>query len=216
MNEKIIKILQEKPLTVPKILFQNYKRLNISEEELIILIYLINIENKIIYNPDILSKELNLDKFKVMQLLNNLCEKNIISLKVEKNEKGALEEYIYLDVFYQKLFNIIIDTKEERQENSKDVFSIFESELGRTLSAMECEIIKGWLNDNISTEILIEALKEAVYNDAKSLKYIDRILYSWKQKGIKTKEDIIKDKINYRNSKKTKEPVFDYNWLEDD
>lgn len=216
MNEKIIKILQEKPLTVPKILFQNYKRLNISEEELIVLIYLINIEDRITYNPDTLSKELNLDKFKVMQLLNNLCEKNIISLKVEKNEKGALEEYIYLDIFYQKLFNIIIEEKEEYKTESTDIFSIFESEFGRTLSAMECEIIKGWLNDNINTEILTEALKEAVYNDAKSLKYIDRILYSWKQKGIKNKEDIIKDKINYRNSKKMKEPVFDYNWLEED
>jgi len=216
MNEKIIKILQEKPLTVPKILFQNYKRLNISEEELIVLIYLINIEDRITYNPDTLSKELNLDKFKVMQLLNNLCEKNIILLKVEKNEKGALEEYIYLDIFYQKLFNIIIEEKEEYKTESTDIFSIFESEFGRTLSAMECEIIKGWLNDNINTEILTEALKEAVYNDAKSLKYIDRILYSWKQKGIKNKEDIIKDKINYRNSKKMKEPVFDYNWLEED
>ena len=65
------------------------------------------------------------------------------------------------------------------------------------------------------TEIIKEALKEAVYNDVKSLKYIDRILYTWKQKGIKTKEDIIKDKRNFRNSKKTKE-VFDYNWLEED
>ena len=216
MNEKIIKILQAKPLFVPKILFQNYKKLNITEEELIILIYLINIENKITYNPDVLSRELNLDKFKVMQLLNNLCEKNIITLKVEKNQIGSLEEYIYMDIFYQRLLNIIIDTKEERREDSKDVFSIFESELGRPLSPIECEIIKGWLNDNISTEILIEALKEAVYNDAKSLKYIDRIIYSWKQKGIKTKDDIIKDKINYRNSKKNKEPVFDYNWLEED
>ena len=80
---------------------------------------------------------------------------------------------------------------------------------------MECEIIKGWLNDNISEILLKEALKEAVYNDAKSLKYIDRILYTWKQKGLKTKEDIIKDKRNFRNSKKTKE-VFDYNWLEED
>lgn len=216
MNDKIINLLQEKPLTVPKILFQNYKRLNISEEELIILICLINIDNKIVYNPDTLSKELNIDKFKVMQLLNNLCEKNIISIKTEKNEQKTLEDYIYLDLFYQKLFNIIIEHKDEQKEDSKDVFSIFEEELGRTLSAIECEIIKGWINDNLSTEILIEALKEAVYNDAKNLKYIDRILYSWKQKGIKTKEDVIKDKINYRNSKKNKEPVFDYNWLEDD
>ena len=64
MNDKIIKLLKEKPLTVPKILFQNYKRLNITEEELIILIYLINIENKIIYNPDILAKELTKMEFK--------------------------------------------------------------------------------------------------------------------------------------------------------
>jgi DNA replication protein len=216
MNDDIIKILKEKPLTIPKILFQNYKKMNITEEELIILIYLMNIDNKIVYNPDTLSKELNLDKFKVMQLLNNLCEKNIISIKVEKNETSKVEEYIYLDLLYTKLFNNIIDKKEEKQIDSTDVFTIFETELGRTLSAMECEIIKGWLNDNISKEILIEALKEAVYNDAKSLKYIDRILYSWRQKGIKTKEDVIKDKINYRNSKQQQVQVFDYNWLEDD
>lgn len=215
MNDKIINLLKEKPLTVPKILFQSYKKLNITEEELIIIIYLINIDNKITYNPDILSKELNLDKFKCMQLLNNLSEKNLISIKIEKNTEGKSEEYIYLDLLYQKLFNILIDNKEEPKD-PKDIFSIFESELGRTLSAMECEIIKGWLNDNISTEILTEALKEAVYNDAKSLKYIDRVLYNWKEKGIKTKEDIIKDKINYRNSKKNKEPVFDYNWLEEE
>ncbi len=217
MNDQIIKLIKDKPLIVPKILFQNYKKLNILEEELIILIYLINMESKIIYNPDTLSKELNIDKFKCMQLLNNLCEKNIIAIKVEKNKNGELEEYIYLDSLYQKLFNALIDNKEEQKIDSKDIFSVFEQELGRTLSAMECEIMKGWLNDNISPEILTEALKEAVYNDAKSLKYIDRILYSWKEKGIKTKEDVIKDKIQYRNSKKSKkEPVFDYNWLEDD
>ena len=119
-------------------------------------------------------------------------------------------------MLYNKLFNIIIDKKEEEKEvDTKDIFSLFESELGRTLSAMECEIIKGWLNDKTEEVLLKEALKEAVYNDAKSLKYIDRILYTWKQKGIKTKEDIIKDKRNFRNSKKPKE-VFDYNWLEED
>jgi len=216
MNEKIIEIIKEKPLTIPKILFKNYKNLNITEEELIILILLLNKEDKIINNPNTIATYLNMDKFKVMQILNNLCEKSIISIKVEKNELNKTEEYIYLDLLYQKLFNLIIEVKEEIKEPSKDIFTIFESELGRTLSAMECEIIKGWLNDNLSSEILIEALKEAVYNDAKSLKYIDRILYSWKSKGLKTKEDVMKDKINYRKSKQTKEPVFDYNWLEDE
>ena len=215
MDENIINLLKEKPLYIPKILFKNYKLLNLTEEELIILIYLLNIDTKIVYNPKVIAEELNQDKYKIMQLLNNLNEKNIITIKTEKNELNKTEEYIYLDTIYTKLFNIIIDKKEETNIDNTDIFSLFESELGRTLSAMECEIIKGWLNDNISEVLLKEALKEAVYNDAKSLKYIDRILYTWKQKGIKTKEDIIKDKRNFRNSKKTKE-VFDYNWLEED
>lgn len=216
MNDKIINLLKDKPIYVPRLLFNNYNKLNINTEELIVLIYLLNIDTKIIYNPKLISEELNQDKFKIMQILNSLNEKNIISIKTEKNDLNKKEEYIYLDLLYNKLFNIIIDKKEEEKEvDTKDIFSLFESELGRTLSAMECEIIKGWLNDNTEEVLLKEALKEAVYNDAKSLKYIDRILYTWKQKGIKTKEDIIKDKRNFRNSKKPKE-VFDYNWLEED
>ena len=216
MNENVINLLKDKPIYIPKLLFNNYSKLNITEEELIILIYLLNIDTKIIYNPKLISEELNQDKFKIMQVLNSLNEKNIISIKTEKNDLNKKEEYIYLDLLYNKLFNIIIDKNEEEKEvDTKDIFSLFESELGRTLSAMECEIIKGWLNDNIEEVLLKEALKEAVDNDAKSLKYIDRILYTWKQKGIKTKEDIIKDKRNFRNSKKAKE-VFDYNWLEEE
>ena len=218
MEEKIVSLLASKPLIVPRILFQNYKKINITEEELIILICLINIGEKIPYNPESISKELGMDKFKCMQMISSLEEKNIISIKVEPNAKNELEEYIYLDLMYQKLFNKIIDSNEpkENKEESKDIFTVFETELGRTLSGMECEIIKGWLNDNISPELLKEALKEAVYNDVKNLKYIDRIIYSWKEKGIKTKEDVMKNKINYRKSQKSKSPVFDYNWLEDE
>ena len=42
MNEVVINILKESPLTIPKILLRTYKKLNISEEELLVLICLIN------------------------------------------------------------------------------------------------------------------------------------------------------------------------------
>jgi len=42
MTEKIIKILKSGTLTVPKLLITHYKELNITDKELIILIYLIN------------------------------------------------------------------------------------------------------------------------------------------------------------------------------
>ena len=216
MNNKVIDILKEKPIVIPKILFTNYKKLNITEEELIILIYIVNLGEKIVYNPEIFVHNLDLDKYKVMQLLNNLFEKNIINIKVEKNEKGLSEEYIYVDALYNKLFNLILEEKEETKTIDTDLFTLFETELGRTLSPMECEIIKEWISSDYTEELIKEALKESIYNNVRNLKYIDRILYTWKSKGITTKEDIIKDKKNYRKPVKAMTDVFDYNWLEED
>ena len=216
MNNNVIDMLKERPIVIPKILFKNYKKLNITEEELIILIDIINLGDKIVYDPNIFINDLDMDKYKVMQNLNNLSEKNLITIKVSKNDLGLSEEYIYVDVLYNKLFNLLLDSKVEKRSVNTDLFSLFESELGRTISPMECEIIKEWLNDNYSEELIKEALKEAIYNNVRSLKYIDRILYTCKTKGIKTKEDIINDKRKYRKTVATVADVFDYNWLEEE
>ena len=218
MDDKILSLMMNKPIVIPRIIFNNYKRLNITEEELIVLIFIIDLGNKIVYNPDIFVKELNIEKYKVMEILNNLSEKKIITISVEKNSSNnKREEYISLELLYSKILNLFKETKTKSIDTS-DIFSVFEKEFGRTLSTMEYEIIKGWINDEkFSYEIIVEALKEATYNNVNSLSYIERILYDWSKKGIKTKEDVIKDKSNFRNNrKKTNKEIFDYNWLEDE
>ena len=218
MNEVVLNILKEKPIIIPKILLRHYKKINITEEELIVLICLIGIGDKVPYNPSIFEHELGMDKFKGMELLNNLSEKGIINIKVENNKSGKKQEYIYLEFLYLKLINIVLDETEETETgNSKnnDIFSLFEQELGRTISSMEIEIIKEWL-DSYEEELIKEALKEAIYNDVRNLKYIDKILYNWRLKGIKNKNDVLKSKKSYRKNAKQVEPIYDYNWLEDD
>ena len=218
MDDKILSLMMNKPIVIPRIIFNNYKRLNITEEELIVLIFIIDLGNKIVYNPDIFVKELNIEKYKVREILNNLSEKKIITISVEKNSSNnKREEYISLELLYSKILNLFKETKTKSIDTS-DIFSVFEKEFGRTLSPMEYEIIKGWINDEkFSYEIIVEALKEATYNNVNSLSYIERILYDWSKKGIKTKEDVIKDKSNFRNNrKKTNKEIFDYNWLEDE
>ena len=215
MEENIIKILQQRPIVIPRLLFNNYKQLNITEEELIILIYIMDEGDKVIYNPDIFVKELGLDKFKAMELINNLVEKGIINITVEQNKNKKSEEYINIDLLYNKLLNNIIEIKEP-EIISTNIFSIFENEFGRPISPMEYEIIKGWINDKFSEEIIKEALREAVYNNVSNLRYIDKILYEWKKQGYKNKEDIIKDKVNRKKKKTETVEVFDYNWLDDE
>lgn len=215
MEENLINIIKQRPIIIPRMLFNNYKKLNITEEELIILIYIMDKGDKLIYNPEIFVNELGFDKYKAMEIINSLVEKSIISISLEKNDKSKSEEYINIDTLYNKLFNNIIEL-EEKEEDNTDIFSKFESEFGRPLSPMEFEIIKGWINDKFSDELITEALKEAVYNNVNNLRYIDKILYEWKKKGYKNKEDVVKSKANYKKNKNKNLEVFDYNWLDDE
>lgn len=220
--EEFEKLLKDKPIVLPRFLFNYYQRLGITAEELIILIFVVDMGDKIIYNPEIIANELNLDKYKVMEILNNLNEKKILSITVEKNSSGKSEEYISLDLMYKKIMNLIVCKNNDDKTNTlttidnADIFSVFESEFGRPISSMECEIIKGWVDDKFSYELILEALKEAVYNGVTSLRYIEKILYDWRKKGYKTKSDIMEAKNKYRESKKETKDVFYYDWLNDD
>lgn len=216
--EEVEKLLREKPIILPRYLFNCYLRLGITAEELIILIFIIDKGDKIVYNPDIIATPLGMDKYKVMEILNSLSEKMIISITMEKDASGKSEEYISLDLLYKKIMGIILDKKENNtlDIDNSDIYSIIEKEFGRTISPMECQIIKGWIDDNFTHELIMEALKEAIYNGVTSLKYIEKILYSWRKKGYKNKEDVMKAKTIERENKKKEEDVFFYDWLNDD
>ena len=210
-------ILKEKPIVLPRYLFNYYLRLGITAEELIILIFVIDEGDKVIYDPSSIGESLGMDKYKVMELLNNLSEKKIISIIVEKNSDGKSAEYISLDLLYSKIMSLVIDKKDEDKTlDNSDIYSVFESEFGRTISPMECQVINGWIEDNFSHELIMEALKEAIYNGANSLRYIETVLYTWRKKGYKTKRDVMAAKEKMRESKKEDREVFYYDWLNDD
>lgn len=214
MDNNILKILQDSPIVVPRILFNNYRKLNINEEELIIIMLIISFGNKIQYNPDVFVEELNIDRHKVMTIISSLIEKNILSLELIKNGRKT-EEYISLSLLYDKLLNVVKDTSEEEVRIDNSIFSIFENELGRLLSPMQMEQIKEWVTTYKNEELIIAALKEAVLNGISNFNYIDAILNEWSKKGYRNKDDVIKDKSNYRKKKSNIE-VFDTDWLNDE
>ena len=215
--EGLENVLRMKPIVLPRFLFNYYLRLGITAEELIILIFVIDEGDKVVYDPESISNSLGMDKYKVMELLNSLNEKKIISITVEKNSDGKSAEFISLDLLYSKIMGLIVDKKNENKNlDNSDLFSVFESEFGRTISPMECQVIKGWVDDNFSHELILEALKEAIYTGANSLRYIETVLYTWRKKGYKTKQDVIASKDKMRESKKEEKEVFYYDWLNDD
>ena len=202
MTSKIIDMLKKGDFRVPKLLLTNYKKLKITEKELVVLIYLIN-DNE--FDPDRLSKDLGMKMTDILDILDRLSKKDI--LKIETTAGKIYEEHINLDELYNKLALLIINEEEVVSETT--IYDKFEKEFARTLSPMEYEIIGAWLDNNYEEEIIEEALKEAIYNGVTNLKYIDKILSEWRKKGINKKSD-----IKIKNTKKpAKKEVFEYDWL---
>ena len=213
MNNKVISLLKDKNYVLPQYLLKNYKNIGLNSEELIFLIYLINLEKPIVCDYNIFSEDVNMKVPEILTLINNLKEKNIIEIELKKNKEGKLEEYINMDLFFNKLFMTIIDSKEEK--NDSNIYSIFEKELARPLSPIEYELINGWLECNYKEEIILAELKEAVFNGVNNFRYIDKILFEWNKKGIDSLEKVEKNKKEFKKEENNIE-VPDYDWLNDE
>lgn len=215
MNQ-LIDVLKNKNYLIPKPLIFNYKKMNINDSEFIVLIYLINQDN-LVYNPKQISCDLDIEVNNVLEIINALSEKNILKIEL-KNSNNIRSEVINLDLLFEKLaFSL---TEKSDKNNSEDnIYNLFENEFGRTLSPMEYEIINSWINNDYSEEIIKLALMEATYNGVSNLRYIDKIIYEWGKKGIKTKEDVLNNRKQFKNNKsdqKTNTKLFDYDWLNDE
>lgn len=205
MTGKILELLKHGHILIPMALLQNYKKLKLTDKELIILIYLLGTNE---FNPEKISKDLNIKHLDVLKLIDDLTNKDILKISVKSGK--VCEEYIDLDEMYNKLAMNIINDKKEMPKTT--IYDKFEKEFGRTLSPMEYEIIGAWLDDNYNENLIELALKEAIYNGVSNLRYIDKILSQWRKKGIKTENDIKKEREK-REKQNPKKEVFDYDWL---
>ena len=217
MKQQYLKdLLEEKNIVVPLIYFKHYKELKISLEELLFLMYLKTLGTKINFNPSKMALDLGLDTKDMFKLVSNLTDKKLLVIETYKNEKGIMEENLDISLFYEKVISLISNDLEKVETVIDDnVFILIEKEFGRTLSPSEVEFIKAWAN-NFDNGVIIEAVKEATLNGVSSVRYIDKILYEWDRKGIKSVNDV-KHFLN-KKSKELKEPVevFDYDWFEDE
>lgn len=215
MMTKMVNLLKNNTMNIPRVLLCHYKNLKLTETELIVLIYILN-EKSSFFNPKEISSNLGFSLPEILEIIDSLSTKDFIQIELKKIN-NVREEFFNLDNLYNKLAYIMINDEEldYNDKSESNVFDIFEKELGRSLSPMEYEIINGWLDIPFSDVLIIEALKEATYNGVSNLRYIDKILYEWKKKGIKSKEDIEKNRSQFQDRKVESKPLFDYDWLND-
>ena len=208
MNNKLIEnlVTVNKNLIIPDYIIKYYSKLNLEGLSFILMIYFINQKENITFDINKISKDLNLEQSVVLGLINELNEKNYISIEMIK-KNGIIEEFISVELFYNKICSLLIESKDENENN--DIYSMFEQEFGGVLSPMEYQTINGWLENKIPVDLITAALKESVLSGVNNLRYIDKILFEWNKKGYKKVKKDNKDDDYI-------EEIFDYDWINDD
>lgn len=202
-------ILTAKNYVINSYFLKEVLKKNLNLNEMLLLMYFVNSEIKTLDIP-VIQKEIFLSQKDILEAFNTLVLKNIIELKVHTDNAGKIEEKVSLDNFYLGMSEKInAEIKEEKKEN---IYEVFQRELERSLTPMEYEIINAWLDNNASEELILGALKEAVYNGVRSFRYIDKIIYEWSKKGFKTMNDVNNHLANKIKVTKQEE-LFDYDWL---
>ena len=191
------KIFESKDFVINSNIVKSISTIDITLDEFLLVLYFINISCYL--DTENIKDKLGFDDEKTYNTFSSLLNKKYIEIEVTNNNSGVLEK-VKLEPLYDRLaLNKKIET------NETDLYSLFERELGRTLSSFEYELINKWIEDGVSENTIKEALKEAILNNVRSFKYIDKIIYDWTKNGTKKRA----------KEEGKLEDMFEYDWLDD-
>ncbi|EOA7249378.1 DnaD domain-containing protein, partial [Enterococcus faecalis] len=114
----------------------------------------------------------NWDDYQVNdQQVSNNRPTSVQQLSTYKNEKNEKNEK-----------NVVV------VEEQQSVFQLYQSIFGM-LNSVTTQNLEYWCND-LSTELVSEALKISAKSNARNFKYTESILRNWEQEGVKTLDDV--------------------------
>ena len=90
--------------------------------------------------------------------------------------------------------------EDEEDAHTKNPFRFFEQNGFGTISPYIAEKISMWIDD-LSEELVLEAMKIAVENGARSWNYVETILRDWASKKLTTLEQVRAERIAYQQRK---------------
>nr|ABK63794.1 nuclease [Geobacillus phage GBSV1] len=96
------------------------------------------------------------------------------------------------------------DNKDRPKTNSLNAFRFYEENFQPTLSSVDIEILNYWL-DRFPEEIVLCAMRKALEQNVRSIKYIDRILANWEMQKVQTLEDVARLDRQYELEKQARQ-----------
>lgn len=184
--------------TVSSLLLAHFHELGITNDEFLVYLELKSFYDAGNHFPDMptIAQRLRLSSTQVYQIIHRMIQKKILTIDTTQDKQGRSQDQYDFALMYRKLATYLSQqnrqvVEQKSSDQRQALFEQIETEFGRPLSPIEYETIAAWLDqDHYQADVVGLALREAVLNQAYSLKYMDRILLSWERKHLTTKQQI--------------------------
>lgn len=196
---------------IPSALLQHYRTLRLSDVEVLLLMQLLTFRQaEQIEFPTLeqLQVRTGLSAEGIGKSMQKLMKEGFIRIDSSADLQSSVQfERYNLSGLYRKLAECMIAVRNHQSHSDihdddidlfgvampsteRNLFTIFEKEFGRPLSPMEYETIAGWVDqDRYQEDLILLALKEAVFAGKVHFRYIDRILLEWSRNRVRNAQD---------------------------
>ena len=179
-------------LVLPSDLLLHYNQLFSSSDDFLVwqFFYLQNTTALGELSPSQIAEKISKNVTEVNQAISRLTEKGLLQYRtIELN--GEIEVIFDATLALERLDQLFEKQAPNQVQSApndlKSLVDTFQQELGRLLSPFEIEDLeKSLKEDGTSSDLIKEALREAVLNGKPNWKYIQAILRNWRHEGIKS------------------------------
>ena len=204
------------------LLLENYKKLKLDEQELATIFmidHLISQGNPFV-TQDLLSLKMSLDVKSIDKILAALLTKGYIAYETKDNRTITTLDPLKKILFREYNLSVVKETKAEEkknvQEELENIYAAFDKLLGRQLSPVEISKIREWVDYGFSDEQIINALKEALAKNKKSLRSVDKILLSWSNRDDMEKYGVATNREDWDKNLEETIRIAKTPWLDND
>lgn len=207
-------MIRNEALDFRYLLLEYYKSLRISENDLVVLLFIdhLIIKGTDFVTPDLLNLQTQIEQKAIDEAMVRLVNKGLIEYTTRNGKmitslnplRDKLRQLFLLDYEQEKETS----ANEQYTNEIEEIFVFISSKFGRSLSPIELQTIKQWFEYGYSKQMIIDAIEQSISKKRYSLKSIDKRLLKlstavdYKDEGIS-----LQDEKNRKNIADTLEDV---------
>lgn len=212
----LVKMMDEGTTTISNLLLHHYHDIGMSTSELMVFLELQSYIERGDVNPSVavIADHLGAETDQIYDLIQQLISDNFLKQTLEKNEQGKEETRYDFSPLWHKLARLLTDglqQKQQAQQNNQrqKLFTAIQADFGRVLNPTEMSIVNDWIDkDHYDPQVIELALRETVLSGNYNFRYMDRILTSWEQRGLKTPQAVEADQKRFNERRR---PINNHN-----